>query len=80
MNLYQFFNPFGIGADRYVIIEAATNVDALDAYMKRYFPHCHGINLSKDFNRDNAIKMKVSLKKLNDGTVIFCNIFAIDFI
>ena len=78
MHLYQFFNPFGIGSDKYVIIEAATNVEALNAYVSRYFPHCYGVNLSKDFHRDNAIQMKVSLKKLNDGRVIFCNLFAID--
>lgn len=78
MRLYQFFNPFGVGADRYVIIDAATNVEALDAYVCRYFPHCNGVNLSKDFHRDNAIKMRVSLKKLNDGVVIFSNLFAID--
>ena len=78
MHLYRFFNPSAYGSDKCVIIVSATSVEALNAYVDRYFPHCNGIHLSKDFHRDNAITMEVSLKQLNDGVVIFCKIFEID--
>lgn len=78
MHLYRFINPSAYGSDKCVIIVSATSVEALNAYVDRYHPNCNGIHLSKDFHRDNAIKMEVSLKQLNDGVVIFCKIFAID--
>ena len=79
MHLYRFFNPSAYGADKCVIIVAANNVEALNAYRDRYFPDCHGIALSKDFHRDGCIVMEVSLKQLDDGKVVFCKIFAIEF-
>ena len=78
MHLYRFFNFSAYGADKCVIFVSATNVEALNAYVDRYFPDCHGIVLSKDFHRGNVITMEVSLKQLDDGKVIFCKIFAIE--
>ena len=78
MHLYRFFNPLAVGANKCVVYVAATSVDALCAYVNMFYPNCNGYVLSKDFHRDNAIIMEVSLKKLNDGRVIFSKIFAID--
>lgn len=78
MHLYRFINPSAYGADKCVIFVSATSVEALNAYVDRYFTDCHGIVLSKDFHRDNIITMEVSLKQLDDGKVIFCKIFAIE--
>ena len=80
MHLYRFFNPSAYGADKCVIIVAATNVEALCAYVDRYHPNCKGYVLSKDFHRGNLVVMQVSLKKLSDGVVVFCNVFAIDIV
>lgn len=80
MHLYRFINPSAYGSDKCVIIVSATNGEALAAYVDRYHPNCNGVLISKDFHRDNAIKMEVSLKQLNDGVVFFCKIFAIDII
>lgn len=78
MHLYRFLNPSAYGADKCVIIVAATNWEALHAYVDRHYPDSNMVQVSKDFHRDNAIIMEVSLKKLNDGKVIFSKIFAID--
>lgn len=78
MHLYRFFNPSAVGADSCVVFVSATNVEAINAYVNRYYPGCYRVQLSKDFNRDNIITMEVSLKKLNDGRIIFCKIFAIE--
>lgn len=78
MHLYRFLNPSAYGADKCVIIVAATNWEALHAYVDRHYPDGNMVQVSKDFHRDNAIIMEVSLKKLNDGKVIFSKIFAID--
>ena len=78
MKIYRFFNPLVYGADRCVIIVSATNVEAINAYVDRYHPGCHGLLLSKDFHRDNVIIMEQSIEQLNDGVVIFSKIFAID--
>lgn len=80
MHLYRFINPSAYGSDKCVIIVSATSVEALCAYVDRYHPNCKGYVLNKDFHRDNAIKMAVSLKQLNDGVVVFCNVFAIDIV
>ena len=80
MHLYRFFNPSAYGADKCVIIVSATSVEAICAYVDRYHNGCHGYVLSKDFHRDNAIVMQVSLKQLSDGVVVFCNVFAIDIV
>lgn len=78
MNLYRFFNPSAYGADKCVIIVSATNGDALAAYVDRYHPNCNGVQMSKDFHRNNVIVMSVSLKQLKDGVVIFSPILAIE--
>lgn len=78
MHLYRFFNPSAEGADSCVIIVSATNVEAINAYVDRYHHGCHRIVLSKDIHRDNAIIMEQSIEQLNDGVVIFSNIFAIE--
>ena len=78
MHLYRFINPSAYGADKYVLIVAATNVEALVSYVDRYHPNCNGMHLSKDFHRNNVIAMSVSLKQLDDGVVIFSPIFAIE--
>lgn len=78
MHLYRFINPSAEGADKCVVIVAATNLEALLAYVDRYHNGCSLVQLSKDFNRDNAIKMEVSIKLLNNGVVLFSKIFAID--
>ena len=78
MHLYRFFNPSAVGADKCVVIVAATNLEALLAYVDRYHNGCSKVQVSKDSHRDNAIKMEVSLKLLNNGVVLFSKIFAID--
>ena len=78
MHLYRFFNPSAYGADKCVVYVADTSKEALNAYVDMFYPNSSGMFLSKDFNRDNIITMEVSLKKLNDGRIIFCKIFAIE--
>ena len=78
MHLYRFFNPSAVGADKCVVYVSATSVEALNAYVDMFYPNSSGMLLSKDFNRDNIITMEVSLKKLHDGRIIFCKIFAIE--
>lgn len=50
MHLYRFFNQSGYESDKCVVIVAATNVDALCAYVDRYHPNCKGYVLNKDFS------------------------------
>lgn len=78
MKIYRFFNPLVYGDDRCVIIESASNWEALHAYVDRYHHSCNFVQVSKDINRENSIIMEVSSDKLNDGVVIFSKIFAID--
>ena len=78
MHLYRFFNPSAEGTDKCVIFVSAKIEEALIAYVDRYFPDSHGIALSKDFHRDNCIKMDASFKKLEDGRVVFYELFAIE--
>ena len=78
MHLYRFFNPSAVGADKCVEYVADTSKEALNAYVDMFYPNSSGMFLSKDFNRDNIITMEVSLKKLHDGRIIFCKIFAIE--
>lgn len=80
MHLYRFLNPSAYEADKCVIIVAATNVEALCAYVDRYHPNCKGYVLNKDFHRGNSVVMQVSVKQLSDGVVIFSNVFAIDIV
>ena len=80
MHLYRFFNPSAYGADKCVIIVAETSVEALCAYVDRYHPNNKGYVLYKDFHRENAVVMQVSLKKLSDGVVVFCIVFAIEIV
>lgn len=60
-----------------MVIESATNCNALAAYVDRYHPNCNGVLISKDLHRDNAIIMEASVDKLDDGVVIFSPIYAI---
>lgn len=80
MKIHRFFNPLVNGADRCVIIVSATYVEALNAYVDRYYPDCHGVLLSVDFNSENAIIMEQSVEQLDDGVVVFCNLLAIDIV
>ena len=78
MHLYRFINPSFVGADKCVIIVSATNVEAINAYVDKFYPGCYSVRLSKDFHRGNAIKLEVSLKMLHDGMIIFSPIFTLD--
>lgn len=78
MHLYRFFNPSAVGADKCVVIVAATSVEALCAYVDRYHPNNKGYVLYREFHYKNFVVMQVSLKKLSDGVVIFHNLFSID--
>ena len=78
MLLYRFFNPSAVGADRCVIIEAASQWGALRAYVDRYHNDCGMIQVARKLNRKNAIIMEVSFRQLNDGVRIFHKIFAIE--
>ena len=80
MHLYRFFNPSAYGADKCVIIVAATSVEALCAYVDRYHPNHKGYVLHRNYHSENSVVMQVSLKKLSDGVVAFCNVFAIDIV
>lgn len=77
MHLYRFFNPSAEAADSCVVFVSATNVEAINAYVNRYYPDCYRVQLSKDFNDDNAILMEESFKTLDDGRVVFGQVFAI---
>ena len=75
MNLYQFFNPLAIGADKLVIIEASSNKEALNAYLARYAPNCSEISLYNKSYRVDAITVKAGIKQLDDGVILFSTIF-----
>ena len=77
MHLYRFFNPSAEGADSCVIFVSANRWDAIRAYVERYHPFFHELQLSKDFDDGNAILMEESLKKLVDGRVLFAWVFTI---
>ena len=77
MHLYRFFNPSAEGADSCVIIVSDNRWDAIRAYMERYYPFFHELKLYKDFDDENAILMEESVKKLNDGRVLFAWVFTI---
>ena len=78
MHLYRFINPSGVRANKSVCIIATNNVEAINAYVDRFFNGCYSIQLSKDFYRHNVIIMEVALNPLHDGVLIFNKIFAID--
>ena len=77
MHLYRFFNPSAEDADSCVIIVSDNRWDAIRAYMERYYPFFHELKLYKDFDDDNAILMEESVKKLEDGRVLFAWVFTI---
>lgn len=77
MHLYRFFNPLAEGADSCVIFVSANHRDAIHAYVERYYPFARFLQVSKDFNSDNAILLEESYKKLKDGRVMFYPLFAI---
>lgn len=77
MHLYRFFNPSAEGADSCVIIVSANHWDAIHAYVERYYPFFRTLQVSKDFNSDNAILLGESYKKLKNGRVMFYELFAI---
>ena len=82
MHLYRFINPSAYGADKCVIFVSATSVEALNAYVDRHFPDCHGIVLSKDFHRGNVItnfnSIKVRLEPIVWGYIT--SLFSIGFV
>ena len=80
MHLYRFFNPSGYESDKCVVIVAATNVEALCAYVDRYHNGCGMVQVSKDIHRSNATTREVSLQQLNDGAVMFSTMFASDIV
>lgn len=77
MHLYRFFNPSAEAADSCVIIVSDNRWDAIRAYMERYYPFFNELKLYKDFDDENAILMEESVKKLNDGRVLFAWVFTI---
>lgn len=77
MHLYRFFNPSAEGADSCVIFVSENHWDAIHAYVERYYPFSRFLQVSKDFNSDNAILLEESYKKLEDGRVMFYELFSI---
>ena len=77
MHLYRFFNPSAEDTDSCVIIVSATSVEALNAYVQRYDPFFRALLVSNDFNSDNALLLEESYKKLEDGRVMFYELFSI---
>ena len=77
MHLYRFFNPSAVEADKSVLIVSANHWDAIHAYVQRYHPFFRALLVSKDFNSDKAILLEESYKKLEDGRVMFYELFAI---
>lgn len=78
MKIYRFFNPSVFGPGKCVIVLSDNNMNALRAFVERYYPDCCGVHLSKDFHRENVIIMEASTEPLCDGKVIFSKIFAIE--
>ena len=77
MHLYRFSNPSAYGADKCVIFVSANHWDAIHAYVQRYHPFFRALLVSKDFNSDKAILLEESYKKLEDGRVMFYELFSI---
>lgn len=77
MHLYRFFNPSAEDTDSCVIIVSESRWDAIRAYVDRYYHFFHELKLYKDFDDENAILMEESVKKLNDGRVLFAWVFTI---
>lgn len=77
MHLYRFFNPSAEGADSCVVFVSDNRLDAIRAYVERYHPHFNELKLSQDFDDGNAILMEESIRKLEDGRVLFCWVFTI---
>ena len=77
MHLYRFLNPSAEAADSCVVIVSANHWDAIHAYVKRYYPFFRALQVSKDINSDNAILVEESYKKLEDGRVMFYELFSI---
>lgn len=77
MHLYRFFNPSAVRADKYVEFVAVNHWDAIHAYVEKYYPSFRSLQVSKDFNSDNAILLGESYKKLGNGRIMFYEIFAI---
>lgn len=77
MHLYRFFNPSAEGADSCVVFVSANHWDAIHAYVERYYPFSRFLQISKDFNSDNAILLEESYKKLENGRIMFYALFAI---
>ena len=77
MHLYRFFNPSAEAADSCVVFVSANHWDAIHAYVQRYHPFFRSLQVSKDFNSDKAILLEESYKKLEDGRVMFYELFSI---
>ena len=78
MHLYRFSNPAAVGADKCVLFVSANHWDAIHAYVQRYHPFFRTLQVSKDFNSDKAILLEEPYKKLEDGRVMFYELFAIE--
>lgn len=77
MRLYKFYNPFASKGDECAIIRAATDVEALFSYLRKFFPNCGGIYLSKDFSMNGAIVMFKAYDFDDMGGVVFSRLYAI---
>lgn len=77
MHLYRFFNPSAEDADSCVVFVSENHWDAIHSYVERYYPFFRALQVSKDFNSDNAILLEESYKKLENGRVMFYPLFAI---
>ena len=77
MHLYKFINPSAEVADSCVVFVSANHWDAIHAYVNRYYPFFRALQVSKDFKDDNAILLEESYKKLEDGRVMFYELFSI---
>ena len=77
MHLYRFLNPSAEAADSCVVFVSANHWDAIHAYVNRYYPFFRALQVSKDFDCDNAILLEESYKKLEDGRVMFYELFSI---
>lgn len=77
MHLYRFVNPSAEIAGKYVLFVSANHWDAIHSYVKKYHPFFRALQVSKDFNSDNAILLEESYNKLEDGRVMFYELFTI---
>ena len=78
MHLYRFFNPSAEGTDKCVLFISENRLEAINAYVERYHPYFRTLQVSKDFNSDNAILMEECFRVLEDGRMTFYEQLAIN--